>query len=986
MAISSVHYIELYINKQLIELGSQDSLRIRINDNLFDISKVSTTQATWSYSFDIPATPNNNRVLGYGNVPSKTNKFSSRYSAQVIADGELLYDGSLTVNKYKDGYYTVNLVNIKINSLEEIFGDAVMTDIDNWYEDFNGASTINSVNINIGSKYYFPFVSYGVFQKKPYELDGIEEYTSKHTIDKYNRFWIESFYPSLNVLETMRKAYEWKGYKVGGTAFADPNISNIFASCNLAKEQVPIYNVGNPRIGELNLSLAWNNRDGKNLNYNSFSSTSFRDKIGGWQQDLKFPYEKLRPAVNASNRDAEPVYNFSTIDIWNMLDSKNTASTVTVLNPTYMYDPGEQLIVIPADGWYRVRMSMAYSYDNFLSGFNAKLYTTTFRDGDAMERRDTVITVNVDECPFEVQLVRNYDDNIELIKGRKNIRYETGAHNTPTYDFGGKTYTNEVRWDCEFPHQALYGNTNPTEMNGLQRRSGNDPYGASLNDEASKPRTGTSVNGGHNYGGMRGGGTTSSSPNQGLSASRVLGYMTKESTSAVVPYDQSVSEAFICGFTSLSGGKASVMKNGVSWAANSAVRNRVFAEVEGLDMVTVDSGYQQSTPTDWNKNTYKDGRHNSSATVGLSLWNYIDCCVYLNKNDILELMAIQRDYDGQKYSVSCNLTLSITAMSDKTEEQLRSEPTWGANSTTQFPYKLNLFNFTNNETKVSEWISNVQKAFNLEILEDGMNIEINTNQGVNKRVDYAIDIDDRVNNEEIEYSSINYPREMSVKYKIDTSEYGFELTVPEDKINLDDWYEYGDSGYTVIRLSEDSYETSQQNIQTNFSYTYYDTFLWKEVGSKWTETSQEVNITIPVIEKSEFMADGYGYEDAMKSDGYSLAQRFWYRQSRSYNFVVLASDPYEVVYLSYPTNSFGGFNLSYKDSEKSILTEYFNIHPLLSSNYVTVDVYLNPYEYKAIKGGALVRVNKDLHYVSEIKGYDPSGKNTTELKLIKKTD
>ena len=74
-------------------------------------------------------------------------------------------------------------------------------------------------------------------------------------------------------------------------------------------------------------------------------------------------------------------------------------------------------------------------------------------------------------------------------------------------------------------------------------------------------------------------------------------------------------------------------------------------------------------------------------------------------------------------------------------------------------------------------------------------------------------------------------------------EYGFELTVPSSHINDSDWAEWGDSGYTIIQLSDDTYETKAQNTQTQFSYTYYDNFLWKEVaidsGGNRTETGTE---------------------------------------------------------------------------------------------------------------------------------------------------
>ena len=52
MAISSNHYIEIYVNGNLLELESQDSLNLRINDVLFNPTKTTTKQAEYSYSFD----------------------------------------------------------------------------------------------------------------------------------------------------------------------------------------------------------------------------------------------------------------------------------------------------------------------------------------------------------------------------------------------------------------------------------------------------------------------------------------------------------------------------------------------------------------------------------------------------------------------------------------------------------------------------------------------------------------------------------------------------------------------------------------------------------------------------------------------------------------------------------------------------------------------------------------------------------------------
>ena len=85
--ISNQHYIELYVQKQLVEFESQDSLNLRINNVLFNPTKTSTKQAEYSYSFDIPSTPNNDKIFGYANTFSRINKFHTRYSAELYSDG-----------------------------------------------------------------------------------------------------------------------------------------------------------------------------------------------------------------------------------------------------------------------------------------------------------------------------------------------------------------------------------------------------------------------------------------------------------------------------------------------------------------------------------------------------------------------------------------------------------------------------------------------------------------------------------------------------------------------------------------------------------------------------------------------------------------------------------------------------------------------------------------------------------------------------------
>lgn len=981
--VSNQHYIEIYVNGNLLELESQESLNLRLNNVLFDPAKTSTTQAEYSFSFDIPDTPNNSKAFDFANNLSKINKFHTRYACEVYADGTPIFNGSLTIQKYsaKDKVYSCNLVNIKVNTLEEIFGDAVMTDIP-WMVDFSGASSINSVNNDATSKYYFPLVSYGAFQKDYIDKDEVSaNYTSKFDMDKYNKWWVESFYPSLNVMESIKKAYEWKGYNVGGSAFSDPQIANVYASCNLASEQSPNYNVGNPLFGDLNLTCTWNNYVGSGLT----------------PQELRFPYYRIRPATNASNSEYEgEKFNFSAINFWNMCDSTtNPNVSVTLNHDTYMYDPTEHLFVIPADGWYKIDLTVNASLSGANSTFNAKQWTNTFKRLFAFSKRNVSIRRTLlEQTPLEIQLIRNYDENIELIKGKKNIVYATGDPNIGTYCYAtafgvceSDQYQNKTEWLTEYPHEDLGSSMAPTKTEGL--------IGQAVAENVTETKESVYITGkiGDNLINR-----TKKKVVEERSKAASDGYMHRDGY--VMPYDPVVSSAFICGFSSLDNGVVSVMKNGKSWSKMCGSENKIFANVRGLDLISsTDTGtsINGSTATTYCQNEYS-GSQCTVAVSSNSLSGTVQCCVYLNKNDVLELVAIQRDYEGsgfngdststQGYACSATCNLHITAMNNETYQTLKSDPLWNYYSNPTFPSKLNLFNFTNKETKVSDWISNIQKAFNLEITTNGNIVNIDTNKGIKKSINYAVDIDDRVSSSEAEAEYISYPREMSVRYKIDTDEWGFEKSVPPDKIDADDWKEYGDSGYTVIKLNDDTYETSTQNTSTNFSYTWYDNFNWKEVTSGGTETGVRQTIEIPVIEKAEYMADGYGYEEAMKHDGYSLSQRFWYREHLSNQYVWLSSSEIngkkERVYLTYPSNMRDSFNLSYKDTEKSIVTEYFNIHPMLSSNYVNIEVYLSPKEYDLIKGGALVHFDDDLYFVSEVSGYDPTGANLTTLKLIKK--
>ena len=983
--ISSRHYIELWVNGKMVELEDQDSLGIRLNAVLFNPTKVTTTKSEYSFSFDVPSTPNNDRIFNYANNLSRLNKFHGRYTAKVVADGDEIFNGSMIIEKYDASkkMYSCNLVNVKTNTLEDIFKEKKLTDY-KWMIDYSGATTINAVNSDMSSKYYFPFLSYGVFQKDYISSDQVgNTYTSKFLIDKYCKFYHSSFFPSINVSEEIRQLFEKEGYTVNGSLFTDPWLSNVYSSVNLNDEQVPMYNVGNPLFGKVDISFHWDNKS----SVLSDNTTTSKIGNGGIVQDLSYPFYRVDGRMTDLSQfhgDTAVEYNFDKILLYGMLDSKNNKSvTVSSNTKSYMYDPNEMVIVIPTDGWYKITFECRnIKLDKSKTTFKAKQWNATYNSKDAFEKREMTITKDsFDTCPLEIQLVKNYDNNVELIKGDTNIVYETGNPNDKTYTIKGNGYTgstqdNRYEWRTSFPHQELQGATSPTKTDNIVTTVISNQNSGFGNQ---------SLGGGFNGGGSFGNQTHSSinSPSYLSAKYKSLGYVPSD---GMFPYDQAVSTAFICGYSSMGSECVSVMRRGYSWSRLSSVYNKIFATVSGMTLLYAESGQTKEKATEYQTNTYKNASHTLTKTKSGNNGSFsVTCLTYLKRNDILEPMAIQRDYEGQRYAYSLDGRLTVQAITNRGEEALRNDKYFNASSPTEFPTQLNLFDFTNNETKASDWITNIQKAFNLEIKTEGNTVTIDVKKTPNSRIGYAVDIDDRINQYEAESEYISYPRSMSVKYKINKDEWGFEKTVSQDHINDADWYDYGDSGYTVIQLNDDTYETSSQDIQTDFSYTYYDIFKFKNVDINGNEDTNEKLILLPVIELSQYMADGYGYDEAMKHDGYSLSQRFWFRQQPSTDGVYLHDNLHEFVKFSIPTNHLDDFNLSYKDSEKSILTEYFTCNPMLDSNYVNVDVYMSPSEYKDIKNGSFVHFDSDLYVVSEMEGYDPSGIDKVSLKLIKKT-
>lgn len=982
------HYIQLVVNGEAVELKSQSDFNLTLNSVMFDPKELSSTQAEYSYEFSIPATPKNNKIFNYANCLDKPNRFHERWKAELYADEQLIFTGTLIINSFKDDEYTCNLVSPKVYSLEDIFGEDKLTDIP-WHLPFNGVTSINQYNAEGNDEAMFPLISYGVFEKNPYYQDDVaNDYTSKYLFDKWNNWYVESFYPSLNMLSSIKKAFEWKGYNVAGDVFADNDLKSIYMSCNLANDQVPTYNLANPLFGEVELTA---------------QLTAGTDS--GYEQELQFPYFHLKNGragfygaadVQVNTKTAE-AWNFPSIRIYDLL--KTGATTVS---DNYMYDPNEKLIVIPADGWYRIYLNVESRLNTSNTSITASQNVITNGGaGDDIEQKDIEMPIGMDEVtPVEIQLVRNYEDNIELIKGKWNKEYANGNPTETAYTVSNRSYNNINEWRTCFPHEDPYNCDLPTKRNDLTLRNTQTLFGGSRtsdgNGTSNVTRGGSRTTGSEgNFGGGRRG---SGSGSTRVYNNSMYGYVPRDMETLC--YDPCVNNDFICGFSSMGKfGCPSIRKNGYSWSKSVADKYEAFYQQNGYMQLYREQSTNnvEESATTFNKNEYKntpgtlysagysmiDGKR-----VMTSMYGQLYTCVYLHKNDRLELFEVHRAYDttagtNVNYTTTTNVRLKIKAMSPNSMAYLLNEG-FNYSSPSEFDEDLRLSNFMNEETTVASYIQSILDAFNLQMTQEGKNIFINKRKNpLNNQYPPTVDLNDRANSLDAESESIEYPSSIAVKYKIDTDEWGFEHSVPPEKMNDDDWKEYGDSGYSVVRISDDDYNIDEQEKSLNYSYTWYDGFTWMEVDSAKTENSgNTITLSLPVISKFQYMVDGYDYDESMKHDGFSLTQRFWMKPKKTDAFVWSSSYPTEKVDIYIPSNFNDNLILNYKNEKNSILRKYFNSLLNLSSNKVKLEVYLTINEYNLIKNGARIKFDKTVYIPTEIE-YNPTGESPATLTMIK---
>lgn len=941
--VTKRHNISVVVNGEELELESQDKINLRINNTVYNPEKINVTQSEYSFSFNVPQSPKNNRIFGLANVPSVKGKFVKQFNAYVYADNVEIFSGLLRISSISDDNYKCNLISVKNSSIEEIFGDSKMNEI-RWEVPYVGAKSQNAKNFEEDPDYFFPLVCYGAFQKDPYmELHGedseLKYFTSTNLLDKWTKYYAETFVPSPKIIELIKRMIEQKGYTYSGDAFTDDLINKLYLSSSITNEQDPAYNYGGDR-GKIEVDFTYHVEGQKTTNISNRTNQAIN-------RDLTYPENVYYLGRSETNKNEDA--GEDTAMIYRLWDY--SAESYVTQNNDDLWESG--YIVIPHDGYYKIKIDAEIKLNE--TDENVEDSYPYFYLKDPKNINDWELEhpkynrkMDLDNLSYDIQLVKNDSIELEFISPNR-INFLRNDKALWDLEMLGRTYT-------DYPHEAPTIYTGRQNLIRPNKNNSEYYYQVFQNVRCYDPK---------------------------VNENFVMGMSTASNTWGVIKrgkgWDKSVDYYGYNTYHSL-GYMHSVTKNGETTNSFSDYHKQTENDVPFCE---------------YNKLSAKQANGKGYAIV------------WLEKNDILDLKLMTKQFKTYKDSkddgvitytipdVSISGKVTLEAFSPNKKDL---EKSW--NSSSAFDTNLNIGEFLSKDETQKDFFNNFLTTFNLSCNIDNGNIEIKKNVGINE-TNEAVEVDDRVNVKDVEMGIIDFPTSIQVKWTISDEESGFYHSVPNDHINDNDWKEWADIGTEKVEFIKNDFSTNEISKTTKFSYNWWMDFYLTDYYS--TEVTAgfahidngNVKLTIPIIAKDENFIDGGDYEEMMKKDGRSLKQRMWFKDEHTNYYVpnrngsIYNEDNEAIVVKEYiniclPTRYYKGIDvLNYTRDRNSLLMRYFNVNENTDSNYATIEVYLTPQEYLRIKNGSMVRFDNDRYQICTVTGYDPSGGNKTKLKLMK---
>ena len=951
--------IELYINKKLCDIQSPDRLGVRLNRVLINPSELNTKDAQYSYSITIPSTPANDAIFGYANVEEVKNKFNHIYTAQLYVDSIRIFDGQFKISQIdSDGSYKGNLVVPVKKTIKDIFGDKKMTEIEGeWKLDLSDPQNegrplamvdmLNKYNADKGRPAcIFPLVLYGLLPKVP--KDGEGNYSGKTHWDKYVRLGIQDFPPSINCLEAIKNIFnyykdvEGNKYHIGGSAFDDARLANLYMSYQNQTNYQQEWNWGH--LGKFRIKGSWTNFKKDENNTKTFEHYFHRNDDGGrWNH------------FYTAN-----LFGSSMIDIEYIKDGGTNIFESSTKVAKFKEDRKNIHITIPQSGLYKIQLQVdlkvrsdpftesdnGYKYIGGNNPFNTP-YEEVKRNDFTNSRYEVKLlrdfgegSFDIDDLKFDATL---YRDNLPQNNDSKMTRYfpVPGGCNEGVFD-GNCIQMIDPLQNMKLVSGFRWGEYGKSKITNGEVK----PY-----------------------------------------------YYDKEL--APNPLEEDLDTPFEYRYN-----RIMAIKHGWSWDNKFSQKNKIYSaihspgykKIQGTDPDKESESVEADSLTNLFNVIVKDAPNrieNIDSMTGKGKLNQI---VWLDKGEHLTLVSVTssgHSKGNEGWMVhDIDFTLDV--------EPFRTNPEWitvnnkgtgtvpmNWNDSSDFKKDyINLFKFLPSEQKIDEWLDNFCKAFNLQLTqpEDGK-FELNVKQSKHAvSIPSLIDLDNKASIARRTNEPLGLPSEFKLGFKINEEEEGY---VKADAGNKDG----GGSFFTGNLDGQVVPQTS------NFSYNWFKKITKDIVTGRDGEGEDimgTIELELPVITNKEIWnEDGEDYAQMVKKLYTNYSQRFWYKSDELYNVGIIWNNHDEQRDLLLPHLQSGVsreniLTLDYYNNPNSILTTYFNIIATDDSNYTYVECYLSPDEYEQMDGSKLVKLNGDLYYIAAIEGYDPMGKNSAKLKLIRK--
>lgn len=401
--------IELYINDVLV--NTSKDFTVRLNRQILNPAELNTKDSKFTYSISLPLTPTNSLAFGFADVEEVSGKFTKEYKARLYVDSVEIIDGLFRLSEVNNRGFKGNLYKPAQRSVKDVLADAKLVDTKELripFADFaESISRVNRLALVEPQPAIFPFVLYGLLPKVPLNKDA-NNFTPRTVWDDTVRVGMQDIPPSFNVMLLIRHLFNSNGLRIGGDAFSDKRLANLYMSFKNPSEFAQPWNYGHH--GHIKLWGEWRSR------YN-----------------MRNGREHLETGVN------QPSSNIYSV---NLMDATNTAIHVqTDTGGNVLYKEvrdasgnewAQTQIRVPATGFYKVKFNASARVVDSNNWRATEPVTGIQHVSGESSKRDN----RLHRLALEVKLLRdrkNADFGLQRAKIDGVLYYDNLPQNT-TYD------------------------------------------------------------------------------------------------------------------------------------------------------------------------------------------------------------------------------------------------------------------------------------------------------------------------------------------------------------------------------------------------------------------------------------------------------------------------------------------------------------------------------------------------------------------------